>query len=207
VLRAHKNRFGSTNEIGVFEMQGAGLAEVPDPSGLFLAERPTGVPGSAVVPALEGSRPVLYEIQALCAPAAYGTARRTSIGIDGNRVALLAAVLEKKGSIDLVGCDIFVNVAGGGAIQEPAGDLAVVAALASSVRNRALDPHTVVLGEVGLAGEIRAVGQPELRLREAQKLGFRRVILPKANLARCKDVAIEQVPVQDVAAALAALLG
>ncbi len=207
VLRAHKNRFGSTNEIGVFEMQGAGLAEVPDPSGLFLAERPTGVPGSAVVPALEGSRPVLYEIQALCAPAAYGTARRTSIGIDGNRVALLAAVLEKKGSIDLVGCDIFVNVAGGGAIQEPAGDLAVVAALASSVRNRALDPHTVVLGEVGLAGEIRAVGQPELRLREAQKLGFRRAILPKANLARCKDVAIEQVPVHDVASALSALLG
>jgi DNA repair protein RadA/Sms len=207
VLRAHKNRFGSTNEIGVFEMQGAGLAEVPDPSGLFLAERPTGVPGSAVVPALEGSRPVLYEIQALCAPAAYGTARRTSIGIDGNRVALLAAVLEKKGSIDLVGCDIFVNVAGGGAIQEPAGDLAVVAALASSVRNRALDPQTVVLGEVGLAGEVRAVSQPELRLREARKLGFRRAILPKANLARCKDVAIEQVAVQDVAAALAALLG
>jgi DNA repair protein RadA/Sms len=207
VLRAHKNRFGSTNEIGVFEMQGAGLAEVPDPSGLFLAERPSGVPGSAVVPALEGSRPVLYEIQALCSPAAYGTARRTSIGIDGNRVALLAAVLEKKASIDMVGCDIFVNVAGGGAIQEPAADLAVVAALASSVRDRALDPHTVVLGEVGLAGEIRAVSQPELRLREAAKLGFRRAILPKANLARCKDVAIEQVPAQDVASALAALLG
>jgi DNA repair protein RadA/Sms len=207
VLRAHKNRFGSTNEIGVFEMQGAGLIEVPDPSGLFLAERPQGVPGSAVVPALEGSRPVLYEVQALCAPAAYGTARRTSIGFDGNRVALLAAVLEKKASVDLAGCDVFVNVAGGGSVGEPAADLAVVAALASSIRNRALDPHTVVLGEVGLAGEIRAVSQPELRLREAKKLGFRRAVLPKANLARCQDIAIEQQPVGDVAAALAALLG
>ena len=207
MLRAHKNRFGSTNEIGVFEMQGAGLAEVPNPSGLFLAERPTGVPGSAVVPALEGSRPVLYEIQALCAPAAYGTARRTSIGIDGNRVALLAAVLEKKASIDLVGCDIFVNVAGGGAIQEPAGDLAVVAALASSVRDRALDPHTVVLGEWGWPARFARWANPSCGCARPQKLGFRRAILPKANLARCKDVAIEQVPVQDVASALAALLG
>ncbi|MHB8420631.1 MAG: DNA repair protein RadA [Myxococcales bacterium] len=207
VLRAHKNRFGSTHEIGVFEMRGEGLAEVKDPSGLFLAERPAGVPGSAVTAALEGSRPVLYEIQALCAPAAYGTARRTSIGIDGNRVALLAAVLEKKAAVDMVGCDVFVNVAGGAEIDEPAADLAVVAALASSVRDRALDPHTVVMGEVGLAGEVRAVGQPEPRLREAARLGFKRALLPRANAERCKDVPIEKVPVADVASALAALLG
>ncbi len=207
ILRAHKNRFGSVAEIGVFEMRGAGLVEVPDPSGLFLAERPLGVSGSAVVAALQGSRPVLYELQALCAPAAYGTARRTSLGIDGARVALLAAVLEKKAAVDLALCDVFVNVAGGAEIDEPAADLAVVAALASSARDRPLDPNTVVLGEVGLAGEIRAVGQPELRLREAQRLGFRRAVLPRANAERCRDVPIEQVPVSDVVSALQALLG
>ena len=206
ILRAHKNRFGSVSEIGVFEMRGSGLCEVLDPSALFLGERPVGAPGSAVVPALEGSRPMLYEIQALVAPSAFGTARRTSIGIDGNRVALLAAVLEKKAGVDLAGRDLFVNVAGGAEIQEPAADLAVVAALTSSVRERALDAHCVVLGEVGLAGEIRAVAQPELRLAEAQKLGFRRAVLPRANAARCRDLRLELLPVSDLAEALAALL-
>ncbi len=206
VLRAHKNRFGSVSEIGVFEMRGAGLAEVHDPSALFLAERPEGASGSAVVPALSGTRPVLYEIQALCAPAAYGTARRTSVGIDGNRVALLAAVLEKKGGMDLVGNDVFVNVAGGAEIDEPAADLAVLAALASSFRERPVDARTVVLGEVGLAGEVRAVSQPELRLAEAKKLGFRRAVLPRASAERARAAGLELVPVGDVAAALEALL-
>jgi DNA repair protein RadA/Sms len=206
VLRAHKNRYGSANEIGVFEMRESGLAEVSDPSALFLAERPTGSPGSAVVAALSGTRPVLYEIQALVAPSAYGTARRTSIGIDGNRVALMAAILEKKAGVDLVGCDLFVNVAGGAEIDDTAADLAVVAALASSVRDRVLDPTAILLGEIGLSGEIRAVGQPEIRLAEAKKLGFRRAVLPRANAARCRGLGIEITEVSDLGSALQALL-
>jgi DNA repair protein RadA/Sms len=206
ILRAHKNRFGSTNEIGVFEMVERGLREVTDPSSLFLAERPLGAPGSAVVSALSGTRPLLYEIQALVAPSPYGTGRRTSIGIDSNRLALLAAVLEKKAQVDLVGCDLYLNVAGGAAIDDPGADLAVVAALASSVRNRALDPRTVVLGEVGLAGEVRAVVKPEIRLAEAKKLGFRRAVLPSANLSRAEGSGMSLCGVADVQGALAALL-
>ena len=213
ILRAHKNRFGSTNEIGVFEMAGRGLLEVKDPSALFLAERPVGAPGSAVVAALSGTRPVLYEIQALCSVSSFGTPRRTSIGIDGNRVALLAAVLEKRAGLNLVGCDLFVNVAGGGEIDEPAADLAVIAALASSLRKRALDGQTLVLGEVGLAGEVRAVTQPELRLAEAKKLGFRRAVLPRLSAERCASAlggdgatGLELVAVRNVEEALAALL-
>ena len=206
ILRAHKNRFGSTNEIGVFEMGGKGLVEVADPSALFLAERHAGAPGSAVVAALSGTRPVLYEIQALVLGTAFGTPRRTSIGIDGNRVALLAAVLEKRAGVDLAGCDLFVNVAGGGEIDEPAADLAVVAALASSFRKVALDPVTLVLGEVGLAGEVRAIGQPEVRLAEARKLGFKRAILPRASVERCQGVGgIALVPVSDVSEGLGAM--
>src|SRR5262249_20871839 len=150
ILRAHKNRFGSTNEIGVFEMKGAGLCEVEDPSALFLAERPVGKSGSVVTSTLNGTRPLLVEVQALVAPRGYGTARRTAMGVDTNRVALLAAVLEKKGDLSLVGCDIFVNVAGGMELSEPASDLAVCAALASSLKNAPVDPKTLVLGEVGL---------------------------------------------------------
>lgn len=206
ILRAHKNRFGSTNEIGVFEMAGKGLLQVKDPSALFLAERPKGAPGSAVVASLSGTRPVLYEIQALAQVTSFGTPRRTSIGVDPNRVALLAAVLEKRGGLDLVGCDLFVNVAGGGEIDEPAADLAVVAALASSLRQRALDPLTVVIGEVGLAGEVRAVTQPELRLAEARKLGFRRAVLPRLSAERCREIeGIELIAVSDVGQALGAL--
>jgi DNA repair protein RadA/Sms len=206
ILRAHKNRFGSTNEIGVFEMADRGLREVTDPSALFLSERPLDAPGSAVVSALSGTRPLLYEIQALVAPSPYGTGRRTSIGVDGNRLALLAAVLEKKAQVDLVGCDLYVNVAGGATIDDPAADLGVVAALASSVRNRALDSRTVVLGEVGLAGEVRAVVKPEVRLAEARKLGFRRSVLPAVNLARAEGCGLELCGVNDVQGALAALL-
>ncbi len=184
LLRAHKNRFGSTNEIGVFEMKGAGLAEVPDPSALFLSERPKNASGSVVTSTLNGTRPILVEVQALVAPTGYGTARRTAMGVDSQRVALLAAVLEKKEDVQLVGCDLFVNVAGGMSLTEPASDLAVCAALVSSLQNRPVDALTLILGEVGLAGEVRAVGQIEPRLAEAQKMGFKRVVMPKSSARR-----------------------
>ncbi|OFX25978.1 MAG: DNA repair protein RadA, partial [Anaeromyxobacter sp. RBG_16_69_14] len=146
VLRAHKNRFGSASEIGVFEMKARGLAEVQNPSALFLSERPEGAPGSAVAAALSGTRTLLVEVQALVSPTTFGTPRRTALGVDSNRVALLAAVLEKKVGIDILGCDLFVNVAGGLTLDDPAADLACVAALASSFRDRALDARTLVLG-------------------------------------------------------------
>jgi DNA repair protein RadA/Sms len=182
ILRAVKNRFGSTNEIGVFEMKEAGLAEVPNPSELFLAERPEGSAGSVVVPALEGSRPILVELQALVASTSFGTPRRTAIGIDHNRVSLLVAVLEKKVGLSLLAQDIFLNVAGGVRLEEPAIDLGVVAALASSHLNRPVPPRTILFGEVGLAGEVRAVSRPELRVKEASRLGFDRCFLPAGNL-------------------------
>lgn len=182
ILRTIKNRFGSTNEIGVFEMTGQGLKEVPNPSGIFLAEKPKDAAGSVVVASLEGSRPVLLEVQALVTSSGFGTPRRTSLGIDSNRVALLVAVLEKIEGLDLRSQDIFVNVAGGIRITEPAADLGVIAAISSSFNNRPLDHETVVIGEVGLAGEIRAVMGIELRLKEAEKMGFKRVIVPKSNL-------------------------
>jgi len=182
ILRAVKNRFGSTNEIGVFEMREAGLVEVPNPSELFLAERPEGAAGSAVVPALEGSRPILVELQALVSPTSFGTPRRTTIGFDHNRVALLGAVLEKKVGLSLLAQDIFLNVAGGVRLDEPAVDLGVVAALASSHLNRPVPPRTIVFGEIGLAGEVRAVSRPELRVKEAARLGFDRCFLPAGNL-------------------------
>jgi len=182
ILRAVKNRYGSTNEIGVFEMKDVGLTEVPNPSELFLAERPEGAAGSVVVPAIEGSRPILIELQALVAGAAFGNPRRTAMGIDGNRVSLLAAVLEKKVGYSLLAQDIFLNVAGGVRLNEPAVDLGVVAALASSLLNRSVAPRTVMFGEIGLAGEVRAVSRPELRVKEAERLGFDRCLLPAGNL-------------------------
>ncbi len=196
VLRAHKNRFGSASEIGVFEMKAGGLAEVANPSALFLAERPLDAPGSAVAAVLSGTRTVLVEIQALVAPAGHGTPRRTALGIDSNRVALLAAVLEKKVGLDVLPCDLFVNVAGGLSVDDPAADLACAASLASSFRDEVLPARTLLLGEVGLAGEVRAVSQPEIRLAEAARLGFERAILPAAN-ARHADapagIALESV--------------
>ena len=206
ILRAHKNRFGSTNEIGVFEMKGSGLAEVPDPSALFLSERPKGVSGSVVTSTLNGTRPILVEVQALVAPTGYGTARRTAIGVDGNRVALLAAVLEKKEGVQLVGCDIFVNVAGGMSLTEPASDLAVCAALVSSLQNKPVDAHTLILGEVGLAGEVRAVAQVEPRLVEAAKMGFKRVVLPSASARRLEGARLEVHGVENVSQALSMVL-
>jgi DNA repair protein RadA/Sms len=181
ILRAVKNRFGSTNEIGVFEMKENGLQAVPNPSALFLAERPVDVPGSAVVASIEGTRPILVELQALVSPTAFGTARRTTLGLDPNRVALLVAILEKKMGLQLTGHDIFVNVAGGVRLDEPAVDLGCIAAVASSFLDRPIDAKTLVVGEVGLAGEVRAIGQTETRVREGVTLGFRRCVLPETS--------------------------
>lgn len=182
ILRAVKNRFGSTNEIGVFQMKDSGLAEVGNPSELFLSERPEGAAGSAVVPALEGSRPILVELQALVSGSSFGTPRRTTMGIDHNRVSLLVAVLEKKVGLSLLSQDIFLNVAGGVRLDEPAVDLGVMAALASSHLNRPIAARTIVFGEVGLAGEVRAVSHPELRVKEAARLGFDCCFLPAGSL-------------------------
>jgi len=184
ILRAHKNRFGSTQEIGVFEMRGGGLAEVANPSAHLLAERPIGAPGSIVVASADGARPLLVEIQALVAPASAAMGRRTAAGVDGNRVSLLLAVLAQRASCDVLDRDVFVNVAGGLRLTEPAVDLGVACAIASSARGRAVDATTVLFGEIGLAGEIRAVTLFEQRLAEAARLGFRRAIVPAQNRAR-----------------------
>jgi DNA repair protein RadA/Sms len=184
ILRAVKNRFGSTNEIGVFEMKDAGLAEILDPSSLFLAERPFNVSGSVVVPSLEGTRPILVELQALVSPSNFGVPRRTAMGVDANRVSLLLAVLEKKVGLSISGQDIFVNVAGGVRLEEPAVDLGIAAALASSFLDRPLPPNTIIFGEVGLTGEVRAVSQSDIRVKEAAKLGFTRCLLPRNNLEK-----------------------
>ena len=184
ILRAVKNRFGSTNEIGVFEMKDGGLEEVANPSELFLAERPIDVPGSVVISSIEGSRPILVELQALVSSSSYGMPRRTAIGVDANRVSLLVAVLEKKVGMNLAQQDIFVNVAGGVRIDEPAADLGVISAVASSFVDKPIPSKTMVIGEVGLAGEVRGIHQAELRIREASKLGFKRCLIPKSNRTR-----------------------
>ena len=207
VLRAVKNRFGSTNEIGVFEMAERGLVEVKNPSGFFLAERPVEAPGSVVVSSLEGTRPVLLELQALVAHAALGTPRRTVLGADYNRVCLLLAVLEKRTGVPLGSQDVFVNVAGGGRVTEPAVDLGIVVAAASSYMDRAVPGDVLVVGEVGLTGEVRAVAGLELRLREAAALGFRRAIVPRSNVLEPTKVSLDVHGVATVGDALAALLG
>jgi DNA repair protein RadA/Sms len=182
IVRAVKNRFGAVSELGVFEMTGTGLKAVANPSKLFLSERASGTPGSAVLCCVEGSRPILVEVQALVSTSSYGNARRMAIGIDQNRLSLLLAVLEKRAGINLAGDDVYVNIAGGMSIDEPAADLSVVAAVASSVRNRALAPATAVFGEVGLSGEIRGIPQAPLRMREAVQMGFTRLVMPEANV-------------------------
>jgi len=181
ILRAVKNRFGSTNEVGVFEMGDAGLAGVDNPSALFLSQRPEGAPGSAVVPALEGTRTLLVEIQALVSPAAFATPQRTTSGVERTRVQILAALLERRLGIPLLTHDLFVNVAGGFQVSEPAADLAIVAALLSAFRDRPLPAQAVFFGEVGLAGEVRAVSRPEARLAEARKLGFTAAYAPRSD--------------------------
>lgn len=206
ILRAVKNRFGSTNEIGVFEMKESGLSEVANPSELFLAERAEGATGSSVVAAIEGSRPILVEVQALVSGSSLGTPRRTTMGIDHNRVSLLVAVLEKKVGLSLLAQDIFVNVAGGVKLDEPAADLAVMAALASSHMNRPIPPRAILFGEVGLAGEVRAVSRPELRVKEAARLGFTRCLLPQGNLKNLEaPPGMELIGVRSAAGALEGL--
>ena len=178
ILRGVKNRFGPTDEIGVFEMAGSGLVEVENPSEIFLSQRNQNVAGSAVLAALEGSRPMLVEVQALVAPSSLASPRRSVIGWDPNRLAMIVAVLETRCGLQVGSCDIFLNIAGGIRINEPAADMAVAAALISALQNNPLPPETVFFGEIGLAGEIRQVAQPDLRLKEASKLGFREAIIP-----------------------------
>ena len=188
ILRAVKNRFGSTNEIGVFEMKDQGLDEVANPSAVFLSERPANAPGSAVTASMEGTRPILVELQALASSTSFGTPRRTILGLDPNRVALLAAVMEKQLGMHLMGYDIFMNVAGGVKVIEPAVDMAIVSAIASSFLDKPVSGGTVVIGEVGLTGEVRAVGQIDKRVAEAKKMGFKRCLVPDSNLKRIPDI-------------------
>jgi DNA repair protein RadA/Sms len=178
LLRSVKNRFGSTREMAVFEMNESGLQEVASPSEIFLAQRRSNISGSAVVCTMEGSRPILVEVQALVTPTSYGLPQRTANGIDAKRLALLLAVLEKRVGLRVGTFDVFVNVAGGVRLEEPSADLGVVLAVASSLKNAVVEPHTVVIGEVGLGGEIRSVPQLDQRLNEVARLGFKQAVIP-----------------------------
>ncbi len=206
IIRAVKNRYGPTNELGIFEMTGSGLVPVSNPSAIFLNERPRGVPGTVVVACMEGTRPLLVELQALVSSSQYGTGRRMTQGVDQNRIALLIAVLEKRVGFHLSTDDIFINVAGGITIDEPALDLGVIAAVSSSFKNIPLHPEVVVFGEVGLAGEVRAASSASSRVREAATLGFKRCILPQSNRAGLESIDhIEIIGVRSVGDALEAL--
>jgi DNA repair protein RadA/Sms len=206
VVRAVKNRFGAASELGVFEMTASGLRAVPNPSKMFLAERSGNAPGSAVLCSVEGSRPILVEVQALVSSSSYGNARRMASGIDQQRLSLLLAVLEKRAGLNLIGDDVFVNIAGGMTVDEPASDLAVLAAIASSVRNRVVPATIAMFGEVGLAGEVRGITQSGLRVREAAQMGFTRCIMPVANIEKDASGDCELVGVRTVGEALDALL-
>jgi len=181
IVRAVKNRYGAANEVGVFEMTGSGLMPVANPSQMFLQERPQNVAGSIVTACMEGTRPLLVEIQALVSSNKYGTGRRMTQGLDQNRVSLLIAMLEKRSGLQLSG-DVFVNIAGGLEVDEPAADLGVVTAIASSFKNTTIDPHTAVFGEIGLTGEVRGAMQASVRAREAQALGFKKIVMPASNV-------------------------
>jgi DNA repair protein RadA/Sms len=193
VLRAVKNRFGPAGEIGVFEMSDKGLTGIRDASRLFLAERAVDVPGSVVVACMEGTRPILVEIQALVAPTVYATPKRSTVGVDANRVAMLTAVLERRVGIPLGTQDIYVNVVGGVKLSEPASDLGVVLAILSAFQEKALPSDLVVFGEIGLTGEIRAVGAPEARAKEAANLGFSQLLLPQGNQTRVQEANIAAI--------------
>lgn len=207
VLRALKNRFGSTNEIGVFEMQEQGLRQVHNPSEVFLSERPQDTIGSVVVPCMEGTRPVLVELQALVASSPYGQPRRMTNGADYNRTAMLLAVLEKKMRLPIGNQDVYLNVVGGLKVDEPAIDLGIIAALVSSMQNRPLLDDAVVMGEVGLTGEVRTVNFLDKRLIEAEKMGFRVAVVPQGNLKSGQKYPIEVKGVRNVGEALRVLLG
>ena len=205
ILRATKNRFGATDEIGVFEMLDAGLREVPNPSELLLSERPTGTPGSCVTCVMDGVRPILAEVQALVAPTSYSVPRRTSNGIDYNRATLLLAVLEKRGGLRIGGCDAFINVIGGLTLNEPAADLAVVLALASCFRDLPVPEDLAAVGEVGLTGEIRSVSVLGQRLSEIQRLGFRKCLVPVRGVRDLDIPGLQLIPVHNIREALAVL--
>jgi DNA repair protein RadA/Sms len=210
IVRATKNRFGPAQELGVFEMGRDGLREVPDASSLFIAERPLRAAGSVVTATTQGTRPLLVEVQALVAPALYGAPRRVTTGLDANRIALLLAVLQRRAGVQVLDQDVFASVAGGARVDEPAVDLALCVAIVSSLRDRALPGETVVFGEVGLTGELRAVARPAARVREAQKLGFNRVVLPAANVVHLtaeERAGVELCGVSDLEGALAAAFG
>lgn len=205
ILRATKNRFGSTNEIGLFEMMANGLNEVPNPSEIFLSERPKDTTGSAVVPIIEGTRPFLVEVQGLVSRSSFNMVRQKAQGFDTNRLALLIAVLDKRLGLNLQDKDVFLNVVGGVKLMDPAADLAVALSLATALLDKPIDRSTVVVGEVGLSSEIRSVSQVALRVNEAQKLGFKRCIIPKNNIksnAELNNKAIEILPVETVREAL-----
>lgn len=208
ILRAVKNRFGSTNEIGIFDMRQVGLVEVPNPSEAFLSERPQDVPGSVVIPSLEGSRPILIELQALVSSANFGTPQRMTAGVDYNRISLVLAVLEKKVGMYIQSQDVYINIAGGVRLSEPALDLGIGVACASSYREKPIDPKVAIIGEIGLAGEIRAVNQIEARVKEAKKLGFTRVVMPWSNYKVLGfDPDVEIIGVKDLGETLSLLLG
>jgi DNA repair protein RadA/Sms len=208
ILRAVKNRYGSTNEIGVFEMKGAGLSEVKNPSEIFLAERRLNVTGSVVVSTIEGTRPIMAELQALVTPTSFGNPRRTAIGVDYGRFTLLLAVLEKRVGLHLMGQDVYVNVVGGLKIDEPSVDLGLLAAVASAFKDQPVSARTVVMGEVGLGGEVRAIAQADMRAYEAAKLGFDRCVMPKSNMKKLPKIkGIEIIGVDQVDDALEVILG
>jgi DNA repair protein RadA/Sms len=207
ILRSVKNRFGSTNEIGIFEMLGRGLVEVKNPSELFISGRQENTSGSVVVSSIEGTRPLLLEFQALVSPANFGFPRNTAAGVDRQRIALLIAVLQKRIGLDIGDSDVFVNITGGMRVDEPGIDLGAAIAITSSHRDIAIDPRTVVIGEVGLGGEVRAVAHIEKRLLEAAKLGFNRAVFPESNRKGLElEEDIELVGVKDLYGALGALL-
>jgi len=210
ILRAVKNRFGSTNEIGIFEMKDVGLIEVENPSMLMISDRKENVPGSVIVSSLEGTRPMLIEIQALVCPTNFGMPRRMATGIDYNRITLLMAVLEKRVGMQLHNYDAYVNVVGGLKLDEPACDLGVVGAIASSFRNRPIDMSTVLIGEVGLTGEVRAINQIDKRVIEAARMGFKNCVVPAGNMKGIKQIKelkeINIIPVENVVEALGILL-
>jgi DNA repair protein RadA/Sms len=203
LLRSVKNRFGATSEVGVFEMQGAGMVEVPNPSEVFLAERVVNAPGSAIAVTMEGTRPLVVEVQALTSPTSFGNARRTPNGVDLNRLLLISAVMTKRVGLRLNEQDIFVNVVGGLRVDEPASDLAMAMALASSYTDKPLPADIVMIGEIGLSGEVRAVSQLALRLNEASKIGFKRALIPRSR--RNVDglpKGIELLPIRNVLEAM-----
>ncbi|MFQ6031195.1 MAG: magnesium chelatase domain-containing protein, partial [Dehalococcoidia bacterium] len=208
VLRGAKNRFGSTAEVGVFEMTGRGLAEVSDPSQVLLSQRYERAIGTALVPVLEGTRPLLLEVQALTSPSQLPAPRRVANGVDFNRMLMLAAVASRRAGLELSGQDIIVSVAGGLSVREPAADLAVVLAIASSLRNQPLDPHLVAFGEVGLSGEVRSVPQAPRRIAEALRLGLDKCIVPESGLEIGNEPeGIHLAPVRTVRQAIQGALG